>query len=237
MIQTVIKEIAFEPNLDQLLVELRIKDKKKMAKEFLKFIEEAKNIARPKAIFNQMIIQQKGEDGVLIGSENFKSRILSINLENTDTVFPFVATCGSEMDDWSKGMTNILHSFWAESIKETALTSAIIEVQNRLKSHYKANHISIMTPGSLEDWPLTEQKKLFCLLGKSIETIGVVLTDNNYMLPVKTISCLAFPSDEAFFSCQLCPREDCPKRRAPFESNLMEEKYSQDKCDIAKTIN
>lgn len=233
----IFKEIAFNPDPDLLLDELRIKDKKDLTREFFQMLNEAEGIAKPKALFRKALIQAKGKDWVLIEGERFESRILRVNLENSDFVFPAVATCGIELDSWSSNITNILYKFWAESIKDAALTSAITQVQNHLKDEYKTGFFSLMTPGSLEDWPLTEQKKLFRLLGKSTETINVSLTDKNYMVPVKTISSLAFPTDEAFFSCQLCPREDCPKRRALFEAHLMEKKYSPNTCDSVDSFN
>jgi len=38
-----------------------------------------------------------------------------------------------------------------------------------------------MNPGSLEDWPLTEQRVLFALLGDPQAAIGVRLTDSLLM--------------------------------------------------------
>lgn len=82
-----------------------------------------------------------------------------------------------------------------------------------------------MNPGSLEDWPLREQHNLFSLLGDSCEAIGVRLTKSAMMVPLKSMSGIEFESGEKFFNCQLCPREKCPGRRAPYDAQLYAAKY------------
>jgi hypothetical protein len=47
------------------------------------------------------------------------------------------------------------------------------------------------------------------------------------MTPVKSVSGIWFPTEGKYENCQLCNREDCPGRRAPYEPGLMERKYQQ----------
>jgi len=84
-----------------------------------------------------------------------------------------------------------------------------------------------MSPGSLEDWPITEQPRLFKLLGEGAAATGVRLTDSCLMLPTKSLSRLTFPSEHGFESCRLCPRERCPGRRAPYDPDLYARRYKQ----------
>ena len=77
-----------------------------------------------------------------------------------------------------------------------------------------------MAPGSLEDWPITQQEELFSLFGKRETAIGVRLTEKCVMVPAKSISGILFPAEVKFESCQLCPRERCFRRRAPYDSSL-----------------
>jgi hypothetical protein len=74
-----------------------------------------------------------------------------------------------------------------------------------------------MSPGSLEDWPISEQPKLFSLFGDTERSVGVKLTDSLLMIPRKSISGILFPSEEGFVSCRLCPRENCPSRKALYD--------------------
>ncbi len=83
----------------------------------------------------------------------------------------------------------------------------------------------MMNPGSLEDWPLTEQKALFQVLGNTEEAMGVELMENSFMRPAMTVSGLWFPSQEKYENCMLCPMEDCPGRRAPYDKGLYDKKY------------
>jgi hypothetical protein len=81
-----------------------------------------------------------------------------------------------------------------------------------------------MNPGSLENWPISEQKPLFSLFGDVEKLIGVRLSDSFLMFPIKSVSGIYFPTESSFASCQLCPREKCPNRRAKYDPEL-KEKY------------
>ena len=72
-----------------------------------------------------------------------------------------------------------------------------------------------MNPGPLKDWPLGEQRQLFFLFGDVKQAIGVELTESFLMYPVKSVSGIIFPTEVNYENCQLCPRENCPGRRAP----------------------
>ncbi|MBN2246450.1 MAG: vitamin B12 dependent methionine synthase, partial [Candidatus Aminicenantes bacterium] len=75
---------------------------------------------------------------------------------------------------------------------------------------------SSISPGSLTDWPIEEQKPLFSLFGDTQNLIGVILTPQMLMIPKKTISGIFFPTKEKFIPCRLCSRQDCPEREAPY---------------------
>jgi len=84
-----------------------------------------------------------------------------------------------------------------------------------------------MSPGSLADWPITQQTQLFTLLGDVEGAIGVQLTDSFLMVPMKSVSGMHFPTEISFHSCSLCPRKECPGRSAPYDEHLWAEKYAQ----------
>ena len=58
------------------------------------------------------------------------------------------------------------------------------------------------------------------LLGDVEASIGVRLTDSCLMVPNKTVSGVRFPTEHDFRACQVCHREDCPSRSAPFDADL-----------------
>jgi hypothetical protein len=80
-----------------------------------------------------------------------------------------------------------------------------------------------MSPGSLTDWPIEEQKPLFSLFGEEETPIGVKLSKHLLMLPAKSISGIYFPTEVSFFSCQLCQRDNCPGRKAAYDNKLAKE--------------
>ena len=97
-----------------------------------------------------------------------------------------------------------------------ALEQAAGLLASRLETRYGLSPLSSMSPGSLEDWPITEQPKLFAIFGDTKTLIGVRLTDSMLMIPRKSISGILFPSEESFVACQLCDRPHCQGRKAPF---------------------
>jgi hypothetical protein len=170
-------------------------------------------------------IESKGDDYVHIDGAKLTSRVLRVNLEPAHRVFLYIATCGTELEDWSNSLDDVLQRFWADEIKLMALRSVSAALQAHLDERFQPGPISRMSPGSLADWPLREQRVLFALLGNPKETIGVELSKRLLMIPTKSVSGIQFPTEESFESCQLCPRENCPGRRAPYDKDLYDSKY------------
>jgi hypothetical protein len=127
-----------------------------------------------------------------------------------------------EMEGWGNRFDDLVQGYWAEAIKEEALRSALDAYFAHLSSRYRTEHVSTMSPGSLENWPIGQQRPLFQLLDFPEE---VQLTDSLLMVPTKSVSGIVFPTDASFESCQLCPRENCPNRRAPYDETLYEREY------------
>ena len=132
-----------------------------------------------------------------------------------------------ELEDWSNSIDDMLKGYWAEAIKRMALGSAMNALAEHLMEHYRPGRTSSMSPGSLADWPIQEQRTLFKVLGNTRDSIGVQLTDSFLMIPTKSVSGIWFPTETTFESCQLCPRTDCPGRRAPYDKDLYDKRYRQ----------
>jgi len=124
------------------------------------------------------------------------------------------------LEEWSSRFEDMLEAFWAAEIKEWALRQAISHLLEDLKEKFHLEKVAAMNPGSLPDWPMEEQRKLFALLGDPVKEVGVELTESCLMIPVKSVSGIWFPAKIDFENCQLCSRENCPGRRAPYDENL-----------------
>jgi len=190
-------------------------------------VAQAGKIGKPKALYRSVAVHPIDDDSVAADGITFRSRVLRVNLETVSRIFPFVATCGLELEAWSGSVMGTLRRYVAEVIKERVLMSAVDFLGRDLEETHKPGHVAMMNPGSLPDWPTSEQKNLFALLGHATETIGVRLTDSCIMYPIKSVSGILFPAEASFESCQLCPREPCPNRRAPYDPALFDVKYRQ----------
>jgi hypothetical protein len=166
------------------------------------------------------------DSGPRAGRARFVSKVLRSNLDQVERVFPYVATCGRELDAIPIEADDIFGQFCRDTIKEMALHSAMANLVGHLQETYALEKLATMNPGSgdVNVWPIEQQKELFAFFGDIPGSIGVALTDSCLMVPNKTVSGLFYPSEHDFQSCQLCHRESCPNRRAPFDPHLWEEK-------------
>ena len=221
----ILDSMPFQIDGEQLKKTLRIKEGSGMGEKVEALAREAQAVGKPKACYRVSYIESKGDDHLVVEGVKFSSRVLRVNLDKVFRVFPYVATCGLELEEWSKAYDGILEKFWAEAIKEAAVHWTVKFLNGYLTDKYQPGQLSRMNPGSLPDWPLSEQRPLFEVLGESPAKIGVQLRDSFLMVPVKTVSGLFFPTEERFESCQLCPREKCPGRRAPYDPSLYDRKY------------
>jgi hypothetical protein len=188
-------------------------------------IASAERVARPRALYKACYVDGRSEDEITIDGVRFTSRVLSVNLQSVHRVFPYVVTCGAELQQWSEGFADPLSQFHADAIKEVALYCAALHLEERLDGEFRLAKSAHMNPGSLPDWPLPQQVPLFGLLGDVKKLIGVTLTDSYLMLPTKSVSGIRFPTETSFESCQLCPRDVCPNRRAPYDPSLSKDRY------------
>ncbi|MHB8074342.1 vitamin B12 dependent-methionine synthase activation domain-containing protein [Desulfosporosinus fructosivorans] len=205
-------------DFEALLTKLHIKKDSSYFAEIEMMVTEAQLLARPKIVYKETTIEVKGDNFVVIDGIKLTSQVLRVNMEEALKAFPFVVTCGSELELWSKQFEDYFSSFCADTIKEMVLRLAIHTFEAHLDKVVGLGHAVNMNPGSLNDWPINEQIQIFKLLGDVEELIGVRLTDSFLMLPIKTVSGIRFPKEGTFESCQLCPREKCPSRKALYGS-------------------
>ncbi|MEN6473401.1 MAG: vitamin B12 dependent methionine synthase [Syntrophaceae bacterium] len=204
---------------EQALIELlRIPAGSRMAEQFSMLFRQACGIAAPKATYIVSEACLLAQDRVAIGGVHLHGRLLCGNLDKSGKVFPFVATCGAELEAWSSGIRNTMHAFWADGIMFTALGCAVSYLEADLRAKTGSGELSCMNPGSLPEWPLSEQAHIFALLGESAATVGVRLMENMSMRPLKSISGIYFMSEKGFCNCELCLRERCITRRASYNA-------------------
>jgi hypothetical protein len=222
----IIKNIPEKLNPEKVIKELRL-NKEKSLGTILELLETAEPLIQPKVSYEVAYINKKGKDTVKINGVTFSSRILRINLEKTEKVFPYIITIGKDLEARASASEDLLQQFYLESIGDMALGLCEKYLEKHLKKQHGLEKLSSMSPGSLKDWPITEQKPLFSLFGEKLRLTGVKLNEHMLMIPRKSVSGLYFPTEVTFSSCQLCRREHCPVRKAFYDEKL-KKKYGLD---------
>ncbi len=226
----VLNSIPVDLKPDKVLKFMRMRCGNQQVERMIQeLVEVTRSIAKPKVVYKVSYADDKDADTVTIDGVRFTSRVLRINLNQIGKVFPYIATCGTELEEIVVPSSDVMKSFCFEEIKIMVLRSAVTYLSNHLTEHYALGKMSRMSPGSgsLESWPVAQQKELFSLFGDTEELIGVRLTKSCVMFPLKSVSGIYFPTEIRFESCQLCPREKCIGRRTPYDPELAK-KYRED---------
>ena len=210
------------PALDTatLLERLHVASESEDAAVFAALVDRAREVARPKALYAEAFVEGRGDDTIRIADVTFTSRMLRRKLDAVERVFPYVATCGHEMDGVALPAGDVLVQYWWDAIKAELLTAARAHLLAHLTDRYRLGQTARMSPGSgdVDVWPIEQQRLLFALLEGVTPFIGVILTESCLMIPNKTVSGFLFPTEEDFQTCQVCHRDSCPNRRAPFDA-------------------
>ena len=223
----VLNSIPVNLDLEAVLKRMHVRNRSEsIVKNVREMLEMAHPIAKPKAIYEVSYVDNKNGDSLDIGDVRFTSRVLRVNLDKVGRVFPYVVTCGRELDEIAIPSDDFIKGYYLDQIKETAVVLARQYLEDYLKRNYALGQMSRMAPGAGagEDWPITQQKELFSIFGgrdKVEELIGVRLTDTFLMIPIKSVSGIFFPTEIKFESCQLCPREKCIGRRAAYDPEVV----------------
>jgi len=218
----VLADVRFELDVNAVMSKLRIDEGSEDAKHFHDFVEEARPIVKPKAIYEICYVEERGCDTVTIGGVRFTSRALRVKLEKIERVFPFIATCGKELDEIKPASDDFVKRYWLDTVKSIALGCSITHLNDYLKRKYALAKSSAMSPGAADKdvWPIEQQRELFSIFPDAEDMIGVRLTESCLMLPNKSVSGIRFPTEIALESCQLCRRKNCSSRRAAFDKKM-----------------
>jgi len=214
---------AIPVTLNSTEVMTRLRNRSELAGTVRDLLAEVQRVARPKAVYEVGYVDEKGPDWVMVNGVRFTSQVLRVNLDPVNRVFPYVATCGTEVEAIAVREDDVVTAYCLDTIKRILVTVARGYLEAYLAKRYALGQLSRMSPGSLQDWPITQQQPLFSLFGDVERLIGVKLTEDCLMVPIKSVSGILFPTEVKFENCQLCPRPICEGRRAPYDPALAEE--------------
>lgn len=211
------KKVPFALSIDALRAPLSIDEE--FEDEFREIFDECLRIANPKYIYRAFDVRQSDGE-TYIDAEAFDSRVMNVNFEGVTRAYGYAATCGRELYEYALSTPDPLARYWIDSISEHILYQASAECLAEIRSLLDSENVSSMNPGSLSDFPITQQKPLFRLLGDVRGLIGIELTETCLMLPYKSLSGIYFISGKEYVNCALCQRADCPNRRVEFDEML-----------------
>lgn len=178
-------------------------------------VSRARRLVKPRALLASATPSVKGNGQVELDGVVLSSPLLSRSLAGIGLAFPYVLTIGAELENAASSVGDLLDQYYLEEIGNLALESAMDWLRNHLGAAFRLDHVAELSPGSLPDWPLSQQAKLFLIFRGRERAIGVRLTESSLMIPRKSISGILFPSADRFVACQLCHRENCQGRKAP----------------------
>jgi hypothetical protein len=217
-------ELSLEETLERLKLDQGRSQKLGVGNAF----RTAATLIHARVIYAAAYVSKRSLDKIEIDGREFTSRVLAKNLEHIERVFPYILTIGDTLEKTASCSESITTKLVFEAVGDIALGSALAHIQRHISEQYRLETTSQMGPGQL-DWPIEQQIELFSILGRVKDTIGVTLTESLMMVPRKSISGIIFPTEETFISCQLCERNKCPSRKAPFDRALSK-KYAYDQA-------
>jgi hypothetical protein len=217
-------DIPFDLDAEAVLKRLRLRRTNLRTEKIARELAEAAcRVARPRAIYQISHARVIDTETVAVDGVRFTSRALSRNLRDQETVYPFIATAGRELDELPLPHGDVMRQFYLDLIKTVVLVRGVDYLAERVGEKYKLDFVTHMNPGEIEDWPITQQRPLFSLFGGAEKQIGVELKESGVMKPQKSRSGIMFNSPSRFVSCLLCTQVKCPGRRRAYDPEMVRE--------------
>ena len=133
----VIDNVPVKLELDDVVKKTRIRSMNDNFKDIInELLDMVHPIAKPKALFEISRVENRQGDSMEIGGIKFTSHILRVNLDRIDTVFPYIVTCGREVDEIEIPASQMLKYYFMDQIREIITRSTL----NYLVDHIRNNH-------------------------------------------------------------------------------------------------
>jgi len=209
-------------NLDVAMVQQALRSasaNERVAAVVQELIEIVVPVVRPKVLYKDSQVTRADGKRLEVDGVEFIHHVPTLNFSRGERVFPYVATCGLEVEAIKFGDGDLMKEYCLNVIKNVILMrSAGKYFEGYLKQTYHLEEVSRLGPGEAMG-TTAQQPKLFSILGDVEAAIGVRLSPHNMMVPEKSGSGIYFETAVKMESCQLCPNE-CRGRRAPYDPEL-----------------
>ena len=182
-----------------------------------RLLERCRAVACPKAVALCVPVTHDEAGRVTaVGDQSMSSPVLDEQLKGLHRAFAYVATCGTELAavDW-EGSDELRRALLGVCVD--AMNAVIRRMTEELTERFRLGNMAVLNPGSLPEWPLADQDKLFRLLGDVTGDTGVTLGSNHFMTPLASGSGLLFETEHDYQNCTYCTNLKCVIRRAPYD--------------------
>ncbi len=185
--------------------------------EFEKLLAAIKPHAVPVALLDEALILGKTSGKIVSSLGEFDCPLLLELAGESKSLFPFIVTCGKSMDDFGTDISDPLHLYWVDFLKEYALEEAFEKIKSEVAQKCPNQRITSLVPLNEEVWKLDGLKEVFNVFpDEAVKRIGVELTESLFMKPNKSRAGVFFPADKDVDFCTLCSIKKCktcPVRR------------------------
>ena len=217
----VLDKIPVDLHADDVLQRIRMRsDSQRVAEMVRELITLVSSMARPKAMYRSVRIDAANGDQLEIEGVGLECHALRV-FDRTQPVFPYVATCGQELEAVRFPTGEAMKTYCLTIIQSMVVAVATSYLQDCLVRDYALPQISSIGPGHPESWPLAQRKALFALLGNVEEAIGVKLTESGLMMPVNSVCGIFYPTATRLERCHVCPSETCRERRTAYNPSVL----------------
>ena len=135
----VLDNIRVKLDLEAMVKRMRLRSRNEgMLESLRELIELASSVARPKAVYNISRVENKNknDDSLEIGGVRFTSRVLRVNLAEIDTVYPYVVTCGREVDEIDIPSHEFMKYYLMDQIKEMLVRLSLSYLHDYLREKH-----------------------------------------------------------------------------------------------------
>lgn len=216
----ILDPVSIQPDLSRILARLRFNDPAgHLSNIVLELLEAFRMKAHPRALYRAGSVAITDAGSVKIDGVIFDNPLLRVNLARTEKIFPFVITCGSDADRLAVRTPE--ERYCLQIIREVYLNALFEYLQEYLLKSYALDFIWSLVPGEMQALPISARRGLFSILGDVEKAIGVRLRQDFSLEPACSRCGLFYYTPLEFESCQLCPRDPCMGRRAPYSPELV----------------
>ena len=189
----------------------------------MEILEEVRPLLRPAYAVREVPIEKTEPAGFTAGGQRFLSKIASLKLKGQETAFTYIATSGRPISEYVEGVKDDLDQYLADTLAYMCYLRGIEAMAGDLEKEWGFKRYISLGPGSIIDWSVGDVCKIFTLMDGLYQKLGTRVLSSGMIDPIKSTSGVLYPSEEEFQSCSICPRANCPNRRAPFDEEMHNE--------------